>query len=236
MVVRYPAFMEIAEPLWSAPLTEGNVVKLLRSPLRDATARHIIEGATAVWVLVESGEDERDKEVERLLREELRKMERALEPNLEEYESYLESLGMPMDLKARFPLVRLSRGDPEEALLLRMLFPPGLLEGEKGPIAFPVFGRGRVLCALVGDELNELNIEDVCAFLIGGCTCQVKGMCPGWDLLISADWEAAVEGMFAEEAGFAGSLRRNLIIVLSAQLAAIAIGTWALLWRRRKAS
>ncbi|RKY05349.1 hypothetical protein DRP77_01240, partial [Candidatus Poribacteria bacterium] len=109
MVVRYPAFIEIEEPLWSAPLTEGNVEKLLRSPLRDEIARHIIEGATAVWVLVESGEDERDKEVERLLREELRKMERALEPDLEEYESYLESLGMPMDLKARFPLVRLSR-------------------------------------------------------------------------------------------------------------------------------
>ncbi|MFT5104551.1 MAG: hypothetical protein ACI9UA_000166, partial [Pseudoalteromonas tetraodonis] len=28
-----------------------------------------------------------------------------------------------------------------------------------------------------------------CFFLTGACSCQVKAQNPGWDLLLSADWE-----------------------------------------------
>jgi hypothetical protein len=60
---------------------------------------------------------------------------------------------------------------------------------------FPVFGQGRVLYALVGAGINEMTIAETCGFLVGACSCQVKALNPGTDLLIWADWWAGLEGL-----------------------------------------
>jgi len=112
------------------------------------------------------------------------------------------------------------------------------------PIAFPIFGRGRVLCALVGDEIKKENVEEICYFLVGGCSCQVKEANPGWDLLLSADWDGMLEGQM-EEAVFAGPATvvkgggaglpwRNILIALSSLLVLVAGTTYVILWRRRR--
>ena len=36
----------------------------------------------------------------------------------------------------------------------------------------------------------------MCGFLLGACSCEVKRMNPGWDLLLRADWD---EGLAAAE-------------------------------------
>ena len=66
------------------------------------------------------------------------------------------------------------------------------LAESKEPIAFPIYGRGCVLYALVGKGINAETIDEACAFLVGPCSCIVKEENPGVDLLVSADWDGQV--------------------------------------------
>jgi len=92
-------------------------------------------------------------------------------------------------LVLRFSVVRLSRSDPREAFTLAML------ERQRAgaPTAYPVFGRGRVLVPLPQKDLTPENIEEVCAFLTGECSCQVKEAQIGWDLLVQCNWDEELE-------------------------------------------
>ena len=78
---------------------------------------------------------------------------------------------MALDFKsvlrpARPVLLRVRRDDPAEALLVWMLLgSESDLAGQNEPIAFPVFGRGRVLYALVGDGITADNVRTAGAFL-----------------------------------------------------------------------
>jgi hypothetical protein len=69
----------------------------------------------------------------------------------------------------------------------------------KGPIVFPVFGRGRALGAFWDDALTARTIEEAGAFLAGACACEVKEQNPGIDLLVSLDWDQALSVVPAEE-------------------------------------
>jgi hypothetical protein len=61
-------------------------------------------------------------------------------------------------------------------------------------LAFPVFGRGRALWPLVGRGINAKNVQEASEFLVGACSCQVKEQNPGFDLLLSADWDSLLLG------------------------------------------
>jgi len=50
------------------------------------------------------------------------------------------------------------------------------------------------LCAFAGREIHAGNLEDAAKFLAGPCSCQVKELNPGIDILMAADWESVVEG------------------------------------------
>ncbi|HMJ91098.1 MAG TPA: hypothetical protein VK530_14845, partial [Candidatus Acidoferrum sp.] len=62
------------------------------------------------------------------------------------------------------------------------------LESEQEPMAYPIFGRGRALFALVGKGINRETIDEACSFVVGPCSCVVKELNPGQDILISAAW------------------------------------------------
>jgi hypothetical protein len=64
----------------------------------------------------------------------------------------------------------------------------------KSPVAVPVFGRGRALCALPGEQITPPVLKEAIAFLTGSCSCEVKELNPGLDLLMTANWAEAVEG------------------------------------------
>jgi hypothetical protein len=93
----------------------------------------------------------------------------------------------------RFPLLDLPRQDPAEELLRTVLLASEPdLPTLRQPMAFPVFGRGRVLYALVGAGINRDVITEACAFLTGSCSCEVKAQNPGMDLLLRADWDRSL--------------------------------------------
>jgi len=248
MVVRYPKFSRVLENVWSGPFTATAVERLLDSPVRKEIARRIVDGESAVWVFLESGIKEQNEAAASLLETHLKKMEETLEIQqiLEEDildMSYAEDYS---DLRVKFSMIRLSRNDPSEQIFVQMLLNTEVdLKTFSKPMAFPIFGRGRVLYALVGAGINENNVREACSFLVGWCSCEVKELNPGVDLLMSVDWDKFV--MYGETVlitGFSesvitkekssGVLKRNILIVGLSQILLVAIVTCFVLWRRKR--
>jgi hypothetical protein len=190
MVVCYPEEKPAASPAWSGPLSAENGRLVMDSPARKKLAGLIVGGATGVWILLESGDASRDSAAVSVLEGQLGKLEKTLA--LAEDAAAREA-GRPQ-LKIRFPVLRLSRNDSAERAFVRMLvdYDPALSGGGQ-PIAFAVFARGRSLCALAGEDINDDNIDLAAQFMAGPCSCEVKEQNPGVDLLMTADWQAALE-------------------------------------------
>jgi len=198
VVVRYPRVFGIPIDTWSGPLGPEAVTGLLDSPTRRMVAKRLLEGETSVFIFLESGDAEKDKAARARLEKHLKRMEELIEPPAPPGgvwgDPIYDTEGAP-ELKVAFSIVDLSRDDPAEAAFREMLLgcEPGLKK-ETGPMAFPVFGRGRVLCALVGEGISKLNIEEVCGFVASPCSCIVKYQNPGVDMLMNVRWDAALMG------------------------------------------
>jgi hypothetical protein len=191
LLVRYPVHTPVREDLWTGPLGEAPVAELLDSPARREIVRRLLRGDTAVWVLLESGDAEKDDAVARLLEEQARELPKVLKlPDLSD--SPADELLRPETLRIAFSHVRIAPTDAAERWFVHILrhTEEDLPTGE--PMVFPVFGRGRTLLALVGAGITKENIQQDGDFLVGPCSCEVKRMNPGADLLMTADWEAGL--------------------------------------------
>ena len=176
--------------VWAGKLSARSVRLLLDSPLRRELVKRLLDGATAVWVHVGSGDREKDDASAQLLATELRRLSSELKlPKLTDSpEDKVSDRGPP--LRVAFSMVRLRRGDPDEQFLLQCLLnsEPELAR-RKEPMAFAVFGRGRCLAALIGAGLNARNIKSACASLLAPCTCDVQTEMEWFDLLTTAGWQ-----------------------------------------------
>lgn len=206
-------------PAWAGRLDAANVAALLDSPARREVTRRILTGESVVFLLVESGDKAADERAAKVVDEQLRKLEKTIAlPEINPEEPGPRVLSA-VPLKVAFSVVRVSRSDPAEApfaaMLLQGLIPaelPRSAKGKpraeapatrpvlpKGPVLVPVFGQGRALCALQGNEIDAQHVADVAVFLTSACSCQVKQLNPGYDLLIKADWRSILdEGAVAE--------------------------------------
>jgi hypothetical protein len=107
----------------------------------------------------------------------------------------------PKKLSYGFPILTVSPHEPAERLFIDMLLKSesDLYKHTDEPMVFPVFGRGRALGCLFGEYITERNIQDASAFLSGSCSCEVKALNPGVDLLIAAAWDQVVFDSFVED-------------------------------------
>ena len=191
MAIRFPRTRFMRKYFWAGPLTGEIARAVIDSPLRRDIAGKILGGDAAVWVLLESGNKKKDDAAAAKLVSALKKMEETLE--------LPELLGTTAEdepeKQISFSMLKLSRTDSTEFFLREMLMhiEPDLGEYTAWPMAFPVYGRGRALFTLVGEGINEENIEDTCAFLTGECSCEVKAFNPGIDLLMVVDWVSGLE-------------------------------------------
>lgn len=192
LVVRYPLAVGLPGNVCSSALAEPAIQQLLESPVRKEIGRRLAHGESAVWVLLEIGDRKRDQTAAELIQSRLAYLATVLKlPKLEQQDiiNGLVSVGQ-QDLRLEFSLLRLSRSDPAEQVFVKMLLGTEAdLEETQETIVFPVFGRGRALYALVGKGINHETIDEAASFLIGSCSCQVKELNPGVDLLLSADWD-----------------------------------------------
>jgi hypothetical protein len=187
LALRFPGEERILA--WSGPYDPAALRGLALSPSRRETVGLIAKGASAVWLLVESGDADRDAKAAGLLTTELAKLEKSIripEPSPDD-----PPLRSDLPLKVSFPVLRVSAAAPEEAAFVQTLRRgwPGLAL----PAAFPVFGRGRTLGGLYGQEFDAASIEALAKYITAACSCEVKEFNPGIDLLIAADWERLLE-------------------------------------------
>jgi len=203
LIVRSPVRMDIRRLVWAGPASATNSGVWLDSPMRRKLAHMLRGGSVGVWVFLESGDRIKDEAAYSRLESELSRLERVI--SLSD-----EFVGRS---NVAFQILRLSRDDPAEKVLLLMLTKsePDLEDLHAEPMVFPVYGRGMVLYALVGAGINTFTITEAADFLIGECSCEIKSQNPGLEILMTADWEgdnSAYVGLagFAERADQAEEL------------------------------
>jgi len=197
LILRYPAGRPMqGKVCWQGRLTAEVARSLVDSPARREVARRILGGDSAVWILLEGGKREANDAAAKVLEAELKKANAELKLPEKDPDAPEAPPEMEAKLRIAFSVLRMSRTDPAESMFVKMLtgVEPDLAELADKPMAFPIFGRGRALFALVGDGIKDENIQEACQFLTGACSCQVKAACPGADLVMSVAWEAALTG------------------------------------------
>ncbi|HNT35668.1 MAG TPA: hypothetical protein PKH07_11795, partial [bacterium] len=195
MSVHYPISARISKELFSMKLSRESVEILLNSPLRSEIARRLMAGDAAVWVLLESGEGKADDSAAQLIQSVFEESD--FSPETTDSFSDADSdvvEGVASDAEPAFSLLRLPRNEPEERTLIELLLnTESDLKDASAPIAFPIYGRGRVLYALVGKGITRRNVEEACRFITGPCSCLAREDNPGIELLMNFNWESAVE-------------------------------------------
>jgi hypothetical protein len=197
IVLWYPGQMGKNPPIWVKQLTPSLVENLLQSPKRKEMAEKLINGDSVVWVFIPSGNAREDDRVKTFIRQELDKV-------MQTYSDTpftILSGGKQKKLTYGFPILTVSPDDPAEHLFVDLLLKSesDLYEHTHEPMVFPVFGRGRLLGCLFGEYITEKNIREASAFLSGACSCEVKNLNPGVDLLVAAPWDMVVMNSFIED-------------------------------------
>jgi hypothetical protein len=197
LAVWYPGQMGEKAPVWIRQLTPSFLETLVDSPKRRELAERLIKGDSVVWVFIPSGNAGKDERARSLIRKELDLV-------VETYSRMpytILSGGRRKKLSYGFPILTLSRDDPTERAFVDMLMKSesDLYEYTDEPMVFPVFGRGRSLGCLFGDYITEKNIRNASAFLSGACSCEVKELNPGIDLLVAAPWDMVVMDSFVDD-------------------------------------
>ncbi len=177
------------------PASPDGLKGIVDSKVRREVSKRLVQGESAVWILLESGDQKKDDEARAILEKQLAEDAKWLElPAPQEMEIKPEVLDkVKVKLRVDFSIISLSADDPDEQFLVN-----ALLNSEEDlrqfdePIAFPIFGRGLVLYALVGKGIASDNIRGASKFICGPCSCQVKEQNPGFDMLMQHDWDVAV--------------------------------------------
>ncbi len=192
LAIWYPEQMGKTAPLWMLDLTLPVFRRLVESPKRAALAESLIEGASVVWVFVPSGNTQKDEQARAFVQKQL---DRAFK-NLSKNPFFILAGSRVKKLNIGFPIITLSRTDPEEQFFVEMLThsESDLHEHAEEPMIFPVFGRGHLLGCLFGEYITEKNIQGAISYLGGACSCEVKALNPGVDLLLPAYWDKVILG------------------------------------------
>ena len=188
LVVLSPRRDTTNAPIWSSALRTPSVGAILSSPARNRIAESLLEGDSAVWLLVECGDTVRDEAAVDLLAGELKRLEKELRPAKAGPGNQLKS---DLPLIPHFALIRVTRIDVAEEFLLNTLITAE--DTMQRPLAFPIFGRGRVLPPLTGRHLNEEAIGRHCKLLMGDCTNGIRETTQGSELLLGAHWNSIFE-------------------------------------------
>lgn len=185
--------------IWSGACDEARSA-LSAGPWREELVQRLASGDAVVWLVLEGADPSAAKQAAALLDEEL--------PQLAEDTVLPRGIGLPgSELLAAVPLeVRFSvlsvPADAAGESLLRATLLSGSREaaGEATAIdpeetlVVPVFGRGRAAAVLTAATLTADAVGEYTAFLCGACSCQVKQLNPGFDLLLPVDWDRVLFG------------------------------------------
>ncbi len=199
MVVYYPAIRRrgLGPEVIDMPVTMAWAKKIVSSPVRTELFERIMAQHSVIWVVLESGNEKKDTRVVEVLESIFKEFpgEKIIPP--------LQYGAEPWKLPIAFSILRLKRqGDSEEVLKAILLnSEEGLNDKEYAdePVVFPVFGKGRTFYALVGEGINEENVRIAAMQVTGACSCEIKYMNPGVDLIMNADWMKLQDALYATD-------------------------------------
>lgn len=192
--------------IWTGTIEQFKSSQLLSSPARTKIGERLMAGHAIVWLVVESSNAEKNEQVERLLEQSNKELQRKIE--------LPEGIGLPgselfsdVPLLLKFSMLRIQRNLEDEEFLLSLArgFQPDEFERDE-PLVIPIFGRGRALEVIPADRLTAPLIRDLTMFLCGACSCQVKDQNPGFDLLFDRNWDAELYGEDGERPPAAESI------------------------------
>ena len=179
---------------WYGSLPEARTDGLIESPIRSELTKRLQSGDAIVWLVLKSSEEKKTAAVRDLLKKQCDELPRKLE--------LPEGIGLPgselyseVPLLLQFSVLEVDPSDPKEQYLVRQLqgfHADATIDGE--PLIVPIFGRGRALEVIPASQLNADLVHDLTEFLCGACSCQVKEQNPGFDLLLSTNWNEALFG------------------------------------------
>lgn len=180
--------------LWKGKVESNWLQSLGEAPAAKELVRRLLAGDSAVWVLVESGNSPLDEAAAAALEKRLGYLQQAIQIPPADPNDLSSRPGPGPELTIRFSLVRIRpaahAGEDSDALLRAALAgPQSGLASTNQPWFAAVFGRGRVLGAWAAADFGNEQVDEICLFLSGACSCQVKRQNPGWDLLLKVDWE-----------------------------------------------
>ncbi len=198
----FPGQSGEAAAVWSGELNAANYRALVTSPARAEIAKRLLNGDTAVWVLVESGSPPASDALAKRLGEQLAAIEKTATLPAMRPDDPSSQIGPGPKLQVKFSLLRIPRAAAEEHAFIAMLAGPDGLPALPAtqPFAALVFGRGHVAGAWMGEKLTGELIEKASLFLIGACSCEAKHLNPGWDTLMRVNWDAELEKV-AQDSG-----------------------------------
>lgn len=193
VILQYPDASDEIEPVWTGKLSQLPK-DLFDSPARLAMYKHLAAGKAGTIVLLLSGDAKADAAARDFLKINVPKLVARIElPKPTKDGPQIQS---KLPMLVEFPMVELDRSGDDQALVQTLLGSEDGLKEVKGPIAFPVFGRGRALCALKGRDLEKIGeLQRALEFICKACSCQAKELNPGLDLLMSGNWD----GIFGDE-------------------------------------
>jgi hypothetical protein len=199
--VFYPRRKGSWQKCWDGELTIENVEAWLDSPTRKRLAEDFVSGVSAVWILVDGQDAAVNDRVAADLQRALDHAESEIDiPNgviprdgASEYLSQHPDASMDdvlrcdVPLQVAFRIHRVSREDASEWATLSII--DGLGGNSATPILVPVFGRGRMLDAIATREVKDEFILKICRYMVSECSCTVKALNPGTDLLVKVNWQ-----------------------------------------------
>lgn len=187
----YPDTMRVNGVVLSDELTTNALNRIIMSPARLEVARRLLGGDSAVWLLLRGPDAARNTEVRELLDTSLRGLAESVVYN-EDFLALAREAGTePPPL--RFSVLEIDRNDPQESLLISMLTGVSADTAKHpGPMVVPVFGQGRAAVLMMDEYIAGPYISNVVQFLSGACSCEVKSLNPGFDLLIPIDWISGI--------------------------------------------
>jgi len=186
----------------TAPWRADELGRVLTSPARQELAKRLVDGEV-VWLFLSSGNPQKDLPLFTTLESELAHLQETLKLREIDPQDLKDLSIKPEDLKIKFGTMIVERHDPVEKWLVDMLLSTEAdlrdADFSQSPMVFPVFGRGRVLHALIDQGINPEMIKEAAVFLTGDCQCEVKADNPGADLLIAFPWEEHIVPTGPEE-------------------------------------
>jgi hypothetical protein len=195
VVVRTPLQQRRQHTIWEGALSEVKQSPLLTSPARQQLTARLLAGDAVVWLMVAAPNSERSANVRTMLQSQFDELSSsiALPEGIGEPGSELYS---DIPLLLQFSVIEVDPTNPAERVLLNLLTAASgaAFHSDEDILVVPVFGRGRALEVIPATDLSPELIRDLTRFLCGACSCQVKELNPGFDLLLQHDWDSSLFG------------------------------------------